>query len=138
MMRESRDRERKRTEELRVFLANTRSGVLALEEEPYLERIEGLLGDLDQFLGGELAMPQEFASRSAFSMGDYRAHILSLLGTNAMLFSDMQPLLEDSRKDKIWRFVTLVFMAQEREVILTQYGNNILVEGKCNEAFCEG
>jgi hypothetical protein len=45
-----------------------------------------------------------------------------------MLFSDIAPLSEDWRKDKIWRFVTLIFMRQDSEVSLTQYGADILVE----------
>ena len=36
--------------------------------------------------------------------------------------------IEDSRKDRIWRFVTLIFMLQDHEVSLTQYGSDILVE----------
>ena len=45
-----------------------------------------------------------------------------------MLFSDIAPLISDSRKDRTWRFVTLIFMQQDHEISLSQYGLDILVE----------
>jgi hypothetical protein len=68
-------------------------------------------------------------------MGDYRNHILSVLGVGSRLFSDIAPLIDDFRRDKIWRFVTLIFMAQDQEVELTQYGKDILVGKVANEAY---
>ena len=43
--------------------------------------------------------------------------------------------MDDCRRDKIWRFVTLIFMTQDREVELTQFGADILVERVANEAY---
>jgi hypothetical protein len=46
--------------------------------------------------------------------------------------------MDDCRRDKVWRFVTLIFMAQDREVELTQYGRDILVGRISYEAYLQG
>jgi len=128
MMQSARARERKKREELKLLLAGSRSDNLILLEEPRLDSIPGLTEALNGFIGTGVLGFQDFLSRSGFSLEDYRNHLLSVIGNKSILFSDIAPLVEDWRKDKIWRFVTLIFMRQDREVSLTQYGADILVE----------
>ena len=128
MMQESRGRARKKREEVRSLLAGSRSDTLILLQEPTLESIPGLTEALNGFIGTDLGGLKDFLSRSDFSMDDYRNHILSFIGTGSMLFSGIPPLVGESRRDKIWRFVTLIFMQQDGDVSLTQYGADILVE----------
>jgi hypothetical protein len=135
MMRESRTRAKKKREEVKRLLAGSRSGALLLMEEPCLESIPGLAEALNGFVGAEMAGGCAYVPKSGFRMADYRKHILSLLGVGSRLFSDIAPLMDDCRRDKIWRFVTLIFMTQDREVELTQYGKDILVGRVCNEAY---
>lgn len=127
-MGESRARAKRKKEELRGLLAGTRSGPLILVEEPRLESIPGLKDALDGFLGSGMIDFAGFLPKSGFSISEYRSHILSFLGVGSRLFSEITPLAEDYRKDKVWRFITLIFMTQDREVELTQYGADILVE----------
>ena len=68
-------------------------------------------------------------------MGHYREHILSILDWDSVLFSNMSPLTEDWRLDKIWRFITLIFMENDREVKLTQHGSDLRVQKVYNEAY---
>ena len=68
-------------------------------------------------------------------MGKYRNHILSALGWDLMLFSQIQPLVADIRDDKINRFITLVFMDHEREVELSQYGDDLSIQRRYNAAY---
>jgi hypothetical protein len=42
--------------------------------------------------------------------------------------SAIPALSDNARVDRARRFLTLVYLWQEREVRLTQYGNDILVE----------
>ena len=135
MMRESRARAKRKREEVKRLLAGSRSGALLLMEEPCLESIPGLAEALNSFIGTEVTGGCAFTPKSGFRMSDYRGHILSFLGLGSRLFSDIAPLIEDSRRDKIWRFITLIFMAQDREVELTQYGRDILVGRVSNEAY---
>ncbi len=116
-------------------MAGSRSGPLSFIEPPCLESIPGLDEALNSFIGAELSGECAFAAKSGFRMADYRSHILSLLGVGSRLFSDIAPLMDDSRRDKVWRFVTLIFMAQDREVELTQYGRDILVGRVSSEAY---
>ena len=134
MMREARARAKRKKEELRRFLARTRSDPLILVEEPCLESIAGLEEALDGFIGSAMIDLARFLPKSGFSMKAYRNHILAALGVGSRLFSEISPLAEDYRRDRIWRFITLIFMTQDREVELTQLGADILVERVASEA----
>jgi hypothetical protein len=134
MMLESRIRAKRKREEVKRLLARSRSGALQLMEAPCLESAPGLTQALNDFIGVEMAGGAAFAPKSRFSMADYRNHILSILGMGSRLFSDIAPLSSDHRRDKVWRFITIIFMTQDREVELTQYGADILVERVTNEA----
>ena len=128
MMQEARVRERRKKEELKAILAGSRSNNLILLEEPCLDSIPGLTEALNTFIGTGVSGFQGFLSTSGFSLEDYRSHLLSVIGKRSILFSDIAPLIEDGRKDRIWRFVTLIFMRQDHEVSLKQYGPDILVQ----------
>ena len=135
MMQESRSRDKKRREELRKFFAESRSNTLTFLEEPDIGSIPGLAEDLNAFVGTEMVGTKEFCYKTAFSMTQYREHVLPMIGLGGRLFSTISPMSEDSRKDKAWRFITLLFMEQDREVTLTQYGQDLLVERFDHEAY---
>ena len=113
-------------------MAGSRSDTLMFTEEPVLESIKGLTEALDGFIGINFDL-HEISQNSGFNMDSYRGYILSVLGMGARLFSDIPHFIEDSKKDKIWRFVTLIFMQQGGDVSLRQYGPDILVERVGNE-----
>jgi DNA-directed RNA polymerase subunit RPC12/RpoP len=137
MMRESRKRAKESREAIRRLLAESRSDHLPLMENPDLGSIPGLIQDLDDFIQdnppeiGQMCFPGE----SDFAISDYREHILSLLGWDSMLFSDISPLIQDLRADKAWRFITAVFMDHEREIELAQHGNDLVIQRLHNEAY---
>jgi hypothetical protein len=136
MMRESRDRAKQKKEEVRRLLAGSRSGALDLMEEPNLESIPGLIQDLNDFIKPEGVETFAFTSTDAcFRMDQYREHIFSILSWEGVLFSDIVPLIENDHRDKIWRFITLVFMDNDHEVELTQHGRDLLVQRRQNEAY---
>ncbi len=116
-------------------MAESRSNALTFLEEPILDSIPGLTEALDAFVGSEMVGAEGFSYKTAFSMTQYREHILSVIGPGCRLFSNISPMTDDSRKDKAWRFITLLFMEQDREVTLTQYGPDLLVERLNHEAY---
>jgi hypothetical protein len=136
MMRQSRERAKRRREEVRLFLAGSRSADLCFSEEPVLD--PGLAQALDDFVGTQGLKPSEVLPgvKAAFSMQKYREHILSALGGGTALFSEIEALMEDCRLDRVWRFVTLVFMQHDGEVELTQHGEQLVVR-VCHEAHGE-
>jgi len=141
MMRSSREQARKRREALKKLLAESRSESLTILDEPCLDAIPGLLQALDGFIQSENVPDPCFAweNDQEFHMDRYRGHILSQLGWSKRLFSSF-PLLQDlPRQDKVFRFITLIFMQQENEVELTQHSqNDVWVERVYNEAYEQG
>jgi hypothetical protein len=137
MMRESRARAKQRKEEMGRLLMEARSGTLPLLEEPDLESINGLLEDLDVFVqqGAEDGPACGFEPKQDFSMDQYRDHILTSLGWSTVSFSGIPAMIEEGRRDKAWRFITLVFMQNDRMVDLIQEGDNIWVQRLQNEAY---
>jgi hypothetical protein len=137
MMRESRTRAKRKGEEIKKLLAESRSGALQLTEAPSLEAIPGLIQDLNDFVGTGSAqlLAGAFNTDSGFRMGDYRKHILSVLDPGELCFSDIPPLIDDNRLDRVWRFVTLIFMQNDHEVRLSQYGKDLLIERIDREAY---
>ena len=137
MMRESRSRAKAKREEIRRLLAGSRSGHLPLMEEPDLEAIPGLIQDLNAFVQQESFDISEFTFETgcSFHMDDYRQHILSSLSWNAIAFSEIAPIMDDCRQDKVWRFITLVFMDHERDLELRQYGDDLLIQRVYHETY---
>jgi hypothetical protein len=105
-----------------------------------LESIPGLLEDLNRFIGEETPVEFDFGldDRYSFRMDEYREHILSALGWSAILFSNIVPFMEDCRRDRIWRFITLIYMENDGEIELTQNGTQIWVQRVYDEAYYEG
>jgi len=136
MMIESRNRKKRKRVEMRRLLAESRSDVLAFSEIPDLESISGMLDDLNGFIQHADHTPKHnFDIENNFSMDDYRDHILSVLTWNSMLFSNIAPLTDDCRIDRVRRFITLVFMQNDQEVELTQDAHDIRVQKVYNEAY---
>jgi hypothetical protein len=135
MMQESRERAKTRREEIRRLLAGSRSDPLLLMETPCLDSIPGLDQALNEFIGTKVEEFIAFETKSDFRMVDYRNHILTILEMGCRRFSAISPLIQNCRMDKAWRFVTLIFMEQDREIQLTQYGPDILVERVRDEAY---
>ncbi len=137
MMRESRERKRRKMEEVKRMLASSRSGPLTVADMPELNEIHGLKAALDEFIitGGYESL-NDYAFRDEFNMDEYKTLIFGRIRGCGILFSAIPPLCEDMRKDLARRFTTLIYMWQDRLVDLTQYCNDILVEKY--EAHIEG
>ena len=127
--RESRERKRQKIEAMRQLLAGTRSSDLNFGDVPDLDAVPGLAMDLDQFVGGVEAVDVgQFLSDDVFDMRAYWDSIVTVLHDGEILFSRIPPMHGNARVDRVRCFRTLVQMWHEREVNLTQYGNDLLVE----------
>jgi len=137
MMQESRQRAASKKEEIRRLLAESRSGAITLMETPDLETIPGLLQDLDDFiLSNPILMDGiSFTLNSDFNMDAYRTHILSFIDYHTLRFSDISPLMGDYRRDRVRRFITLIFMDNEQEIEIQQYGDDLLIQRRNNDAY---
>ena len=137
MMRESRERKKKKREEIRQLLAVSRSESLSLTEKPDLESIPGLIEDLNEFIQNASDESGNYTIEigAEFDLNKYRERILSVLSWDSVLFSDIDPIIENDRKDRAWRFITLIFMEHEHEIELTQLGDDLSVQRRYNEAY---
>lgn len=132
-MQESRERGNDRKEKIKQMLAVSRSSEYMPDSSVNLAAIPGLEEALDEMIG--CPFPKElllkFMNNSEFDMPSYRKHILAHLTPTETLFDAIPSLnTSDLRKDKIWRFITLIFMAHEREVNLCGSNNILVVERK--------
>lgn len=136
MMRQSRQRKRQKREAIKQLLAASRPDPLNLDEAPHLESIPGLVEDLEAFIQIEPLELNKFLSRNGpdFNMQQYRQHILSILNWDELRFSAINSLLDDDRQDRVWRFVTLVFMQHAGEIEIDQQQNDLCIRRSYLEA----
>ena len=126
-MRLSREQRRREQAETRAILRAERSGTLSFFDEIDLNALPGLLTDIDDLIGAKNTDEPLQEWERNLSIEDYRRHIVSLLDAE-IVFSSISPLFPEERRDKVYRFISLIFMEQDREVRLSQYGEDILVE----------
>jgi hypothetical protein len=125
-MRQLRERRRWERFEKAQMLLIERSNGLILTDEVELDVIPNLFEDLNKLLGLSQGQETYDHENQSQSFNQYRDHILGLL-TDEILFSSISPIESEDRTDRVYRFITLIFMEHEREVILFPYGNDILV-----------
>lgn len=88
-------------------------------------------GSLDAMVSS--AIPKELlesiAKSKEFELTSYKEHIQQCLqDAYEIFFDDIRPLIDNTRKDSAFRFVTLIFMNHWGEVGLIQYGDKLVVE----------
>jgi hypothetical protein len=122
-------REKRRLErfEKTQMLLIGRSNNLILTDEVELNTIPNLCEDLNQLLGYFPRQETYDREDRTQSFYQYRDHILGLL-TDEILFSSISPIESEDRSDRVFRFITLIFMEHEQEVNLFPYGNDIMVK----------
>jgi len=102
-------------------------------EDPVLSGVPGLEDALRGFVGDTIPLSyfRERAQRPPFEMERYRQHILDLAEGCVVHFDGVSPLIDDPRLDRVYRFVTAVFMQHNGEISLEQdHGREILILGQ--------
>jgi hypothetical protein len=126
-MAESRQRKQDLRERVREMLANSRSLPLG-PMGAGLDSAPGLAQALDAMVGAvELpAFTVDLGGRG-FDLARYESHVQAHLGAFPVRFDDVPPLDEDPRRDRIRRFIAILFLAQAGAIELWQEGPTILV-----------
>lgn len=131
---ESRERKRELRDRVRQILAESRSA--ELEPGPVdLAAIPGLLEALagltqDATSGTRLVLAPQF------SLNRYQAHVQASLRPFALSLDEIPPLSENTRLDRIWRFIAIIFLAHAGILDVWQDGPTIMV--RQHEADTEG
>ena len=129
-MQEFRQRKKRKREEIKRLLAQSQSDSWELTQTFDLNDINRLGEDLDDFIKWDQGSEESFlyCEQPLFDINKYRDHIHAVLGWNNILFTEIDPIGDDTRTDRIALFITLVFMDNDQEVELTQQGDDILVQ----------
>ncbi len=124
-MAESRQRKKEQKQRVQEMLAQCRSDPLALET-PDLGSVSGLLEALNSLTSG-LDPSVALELRDKFDLSRYQSHIRSHLGTEAIDLKQIPPLVEDLRRDLIWKFIAAIFLDHAGLVNICQQHDTIWV-----------
>jgi predicted RNA-binding Zn-ribbon protein involved in translation (DUF1610 family) len=124
-MAESRRCKQEQRDRVRQMLAESRSGNLALEDAD-LNGVPGLLEALNTLTAG---LDDRVAAECCgqFDLRLYESHVRAYLRDYPVDLAGMPPLGENLRKDLIWRFIAVIFLAHAGVVDIWQAGQKIMV-----------
>lgn len=124
-MAESRTRQRARRARVRKMLAESRSPPIEVSpaDADGLAALQTALDALTASLGAAPCVPP----RSDFDLPRYERHVAAQCGQAAIALADIAPLIADPRRDLIYRFIALIFLAHAGVVRVWQDGRDILV-----------
>ncbi len=124
-------RQRRREERMRRIgeLLASQSGPLVIEEPMRLDTVPGLTEALDGFVGSPIPAEilRRFAARSDFDLDGYQNHILAHIGGSATAFETIPPLMNNRRRDLVFRFIAAIYLAHGRQVELWEDSGRIMV-----------
>ena len=123
---ESRLRKKEQRERVRQMLLESRSADLPLGAVD-LSAVPGLLDALNGLTAG-LDSTLEIEARGEFDLNRYEKHIQAHIQGFPVSLSEIPPLSEDLRKDLIWRFIAVIFLAHFSIVDIWQEGLAIIVK----------
>jgi len=123
---ESRQRKKELKERVSKMLAECRSADLPLQGIE-LTAIPGLTEALNRLAVG-ITEGFEIESKDEFNLKCYETHIQAHIQNFPLSFEEIPPLNEENgRKDRIWRFIAIIFLAHAGVVDLLQEGQEIMV-----------
>ena len=122
---ESRQRKKEQRERIRQMLAECRSNDLHMEAVQ-LESVPGLVEALNSLIS-EIDENVKVELRDKFDLKRYEKHVLKHLQKNPVELEQIPVLIENARKDLIWRFIAIIFLAHAGIIDVVQHGQEILV-----------
>lgn len=122
---ESRQRKKEQRERVRQMLAESRSSDLLLQAAD-LGAVPGLLDALNSLTEG-LDVTFERESCDEFDLKRYETHITAHIQDFSVSLRDIPPLSENLRKDIVWRFIAVIFLAHAGVIDIWQRQEEILV-----------
>jgi len=134
-MAESRQRKKELKERVKKMLAESRSNALPLQTVDF-KTVPDLVDALNSLTTG-LQADFTIESRDEFDLSRYQSHIHAHIGDFAINLLDIPPLSKDARKDVIWRFIAVVFLAHAGVVDIWQDGWDIMVKKHVDTKRCD-
>jgi len=125
-MARSRQRKRRQREQLREAVAQNRSQAFDLPEAD-VASVPGLVDALDGLVGCPALTAFSPDPTSRFDLPRYENHVQAHIGHFETAFDEIPSLGADARKDRIWRFVAVIFLAHAGLINVYQEGQEIWV-----------
>jgi hypothetical protein len=125
-MAESRQRKQKQRERVRQMLAESRSGDLSLDRVD-LGSVPGLVDALNALTAG-IGETIAIEAHGEFDLAAYESHIRDHVQDISLSLTEIPPLSGNSKKDLIWRFIAIIFLAHAGIVDIWQEGPAIMVK----------
>lgn len=124
-MAKSRQQKKIQREELKQKAIQYRSNEIETEPANFSSMADLLIAidGLTKGITPEIVIPQ----KDEFDLNRYESHIQAHIGGVAVNLRDMPPLHENKRKDLIWRFIAVIFLAHAGIVDIEQDGLDIMV-----------
>jgi len=124
-MCESRKRKKERLEHVRKMLAECRSSPVDMRCID-LSSVPGLEDALNN-LTSQIAETPRWVPKESFDLKRYENHIEAHIEDFPKNFGEIPPLSENLRKDLIWRFIAIIFLAHAGIIKIWQDGQTIMV-----------
>jgi len=124
-MLESRQRKKELRERVQQMLAESRSGVLCLEQADLhavpglVEALNGLTADVDDI--------PAVVPGVEFDLRRYESHIRAHVHDCPLSLTEIPALHQNARRDLIWRFIAAVFLAHLGVIRIWQDGHDVMV-----------
>ncbi len=126
-MTESRHRKQELKERVRQMLSGSRSEALHLESPHDLDSVAGLVAALNSLTTG-LPVDLLIDLKGQFDLNRYQTHIEDHIEDYYVSLTDIPPLIKNDRKDLIWRFIAVIFLAHTSVIDVIQQDNIIKVK----------
>ena len=125
-MAESRKRKQQQREQVRQMLAESRSSDLPMGHAD-LGSVPGLVDALNALTAG---MDEAIAveAREEFNLKAYEGHVRAHIQGYPVSLTEIPRLSENPKKDVIWRFIAVIFLAHTGVVDVWQEGREIMVK----------
>lgn len=130
-MQESRDRKKREHELSRQTLQHSHSDPIVMCDPISLDQSPGLEMDLNAIISAVIPHDLRNAAQKHFDFDAYRRHLIVLVHDCIVEFDGISQLIKDARLDKIFRFVTSIFLEHEGLLKIEQLeGGRLRLIGK--------
>lgn len=129
-MAESRLRKNEKLQQVREMLMQSRSQAITLDAVD-LDSVPGLLTALSGLTQG-VDEKMLVALKGKFDLGRYESHIKAHISDFPTDLRDIPAIIDNTRKDLIWRFIAAIFLEHEQKVEIRQEGQTIWVNNYAN------
>ncbi len=130
-MQESRDRKRREQDLVPQTVTHEHSEPILPEDPISLDQAPGLEMDLNGIIGAVVPLELRKAVAESFDLEKYRRHLIDLVQGCVVDFDGVSQLIGNARLDRIFRFVTAIFLEHERFLKIEQIeGGRLRLVGK--------